>query len=78
ERIKEAEKEEHQEKMKAEREKARKVRKTSTSSRSRSRKAEPTFIEEISKNTMVRQVGRTVARELTRGLLGILGIKKRR
>ncbi|MEM6346868.1 MAG: helicase HerA-like domain-containing protein [Bacteroidota bacterium] len=77
ERIKEAEQEEHQAKMKAEREKARKVRKTSTSSRSRKRKAEPSFIEEISKNTMVRQVGRTVARELTRGLLGVLGIKKR-
>lgn len=77
-RIKEAEKDEHQEKMKAEREKVRKVRKTSTSSRSRSRKAEPTFMEEISKNTMVRQLGRTVARELTRGLMGILGIKKRR
>ncbi|MEL7341221.1 MAG: helicase HerA-like domain-containing protein, partial [Bacteroidota bacterium] len=73
--IKEAQKEEHQEKMKAEREKARKVRKTS--SRSRSKKADPTFMEELSKNTMVRQVGRTVARELTRGLMGILGIKRR-
>ncbi|MBL7938304.1 MAG: DUF853 family protein [Flavobacteriales bacterium] len=36
---------------------------------------EPSMIEDISKNTMVRQVGRTVVRELTRGLLGVLGIK---
>ncbi|HRH70891.1 MAG TPA: DUF853 family protein [Flavobacteriales bacterium] len=36
---------------------------------------EPSVIEDISKNTMVRQVGRTVVRELTRGLLGVLGIK---
>ncbi|MEL6845273.1 MAG: helicase HerA-like domain-containing protein, partial [Bacteroidota bacterium] len=73
--IKEAQQEEHQAKMKAEHEKARKVRKTS--SRSRSKKADPTFIEELSKNTMVRQLGRTVARELTRGLMGVLGIKRR-
>ncbi len=36
---------------------------------------EPSMIEDFSKNTMVRQVGRTVVRELTRGLLGVLGIK---
>lgn len=41
-------------------------------------KAEPTMIEELSKNTMVRQLGRTALRELTRGLLGVLGIKSRR
>lgn len=41
-------------------------------------KKETTVIEDISKNTMVRQVGRTVMRELTRGLLGVLGIKSRR
>ncbi|NJN78719.1 MAG: hypothetical protein HC803_10680 [Saprospiraceae bacterium] len=28
-------------------------------------------------NTTTRQIGRTIARELTRGLLGVLGIKKR-
>ena len=33
-------------------------------------------VESISENTMVRQLGRTVLRELTRGLLGALGIKK--
>ncbi len=43
-------------------------------SRSRSAKPEPSLMEEISKNTMVRQVGRAVARELTRGILGVLGV----
>jgi len=38
-------------------------------------KEEPSMIESISKNTMVRQVGRTVFRELSRGLLGALGLK---
>lgn len=37
---------------------------------------EQTFIESVSKNTMVRQLGRTLMRELTRGLLGALGVKK--
>ena len=48
--------------------------------RRRAVKEEPSFIEELSKNTMVRQVGRAVARELTRGLLGVLGVggKRRR
>jgi len=41
-------------------------------------KKETSMIEDISKNTMVRQVGRTVFRELTRGLLGVLGVKTRR
>jgi hypothetical protein len=34
-----------------------------------------TFIKELSKNTMVRQLGRTVMRELTRGILGAMGVK---
>lgn len=34
------------------------------------------FIEDLSKNTMVRQMGRSLVRELSRGLMGILGIKK--
>jgi hypothetical protein len=38
-------------------------------------KKETSVIEDISKNTMVRQVGRTVFRELARGLLGVLGVK---
>ena len=45
--------------------------------RGRSQKDEG-ILEDLSKNTMVRQMGRTVARELTRGLLGVLGVKKRR
>ncbi|MEM6807258.1 MAG: helicase HerA-like domain-containing protein [Bacteroidota bacterium] len=63
--------EEEQERKKAEREKAR-----GSSSRRRKVKKEESALESISKNTMVRQIGRTVARELTRGLLGVLGIKK--
>ncbi|MBK7555649.1 MAG: DUF853 family protein [Flavobacteriales bacterium] len=44
----------------------------------RTTKKETSMIEDISKNTMVRQVGRTVFRELARGLLGVLGVKTRR
>ena len=68
--IEEFNEEEAQEKRRAERDKAR-----GSSSRRRVKKEETAF-EAISKNTMVRQIGRTVARELTRGLLGVLGIKK--
>ncbi len=41
-------------------------------------KEEESFLEELSKNTMVRQVGRAVAKELTRGILGILGVRSTR
>lgn len=37
-------------------------------------KEEPGVIEKISKNTMVRQVGNTVMREVARGILGVLGL----
>ena len=37
-------------------------------------KEEPSLIERASKNTMVRQVGNTVMRELARGILGVLGL----
>lgn len=37
-------------------------------------KEEPSVIEKLSKNTMVRQVGRTVMREVARGILGVLGL----
>ncbi|MFK7900113.1 MAG: helicase HerA-like domain-containing protein, partial [Cyclobacteriaceae bacterium] len=67
----EAASEEKQEEIKKVQEKA---KKTST----RRKKAEPSFVEQMSKNTMVRQVGRTVARELMRGLLGVMGVKKTR
>lgn len=39
---------------------------------------EKSMLEEISKNTMVRQLGNTLLREMTRGLLGVLGVKPRR
>ncbi len=32
------------------------------------------MIETIAKDPLARQIGRTVARELTRGLLGVLGL----
>jgi uncharacterized protein len=35
---------------------------------------EKSTIETITENTMVRQVGRTLAREIVRGLLGVLGV----
>ncbi len=37
-------------------------------------KQEPSALEKLSKNTMVRQVGNTVIREVARGLLGVLGL----
>lgn len=42
--------------------------------RSRQEKEEPSMIETITKDPLARQIGRTVARELTRGLLGVLGL----
>lgn len=39
-----------------------------------STKQEPSTLEKLSKNTMVRQVGNTVIREVARGLLGVLGL----
>ena len=62
EKIEVSQKEEHQEKLKEETRKA------------RPKKKDDSLIKELSKNTMVRQVGRTVARELARGLLGALGV----
>jgi len=66
EKIERAQKEDNQEKLKEEEKKAKKV----------STKKESSAFEKLSKNTMVRQIGRTVFREVTRGLLGILGVKK--
>jgi DNA helicase HerA-like ATPase len=40
--------------------------------KARRKKPEPTVFEAISKNTMVRQVARTAAREVTRGLMDVL------
>ena len=50
-------------------------RATRTTSR---RRAEKSTFEKVMDSTVTRQVGRTVARELTRGLLGVLGIKQTR
>ncbi len=74
--IEQAEKEAHQAEMKKQREAARQV--SRTSSRRTSSRPDPTLLESMSKNTMVRQLGRTVARELTRGILGVLGVGSRR
>ncbi len=41
-------------------------------------KPERSLVEDLSRNTMVRQVGNTLVRELTRGLLGVLGVRTRR
>ena len=38
-------------------------------------KQEKSTMEKVFSNTTTRQIGRTVARELTRGLLGVLGVK---
>jgi hypothetical protein len=46
-----------------------------TARRGRS-KEEKSALEKVWSSTTTRQIGRTVARELTRGLLGVLGIKK--
>jgi len=40
-------------------------------------KEDESFIEELSKNTMIRQMGRTLFRELARGILGSFSGKKR-
>ena len=44
----------------------------------KSKKEEKSTLEKISDNTMVRQVGRTVFKEVARGLLGVLGLKKKK
>lgn len=43
--------------------------------RQTSRRKEKTAMEKMFESTTTRQIGRTVARELTRGLLGVLGVK---
>lgn len=63
--IEEAKEAEHRQKMEKERSKAKK---------SSSRREKSAF-ETVVNSTTTRQIGRTVAREITRGLLGVLGIK---
>jgi DNA helicase HerA-like ATPase len=67
--IKDAQDQEHQEKMRAQQEKASKAR---SSGRTRKTMIEKTW------DSTTRQLGRTLARELTRGILGVLGVKMRR
>ena len=66
--IKDAQEEEHQATLRGQREKGRRT----------SRRQEKSTFEKIMSNPTTRQIGRTVARELTRGLLGALGIKSTR
>jgi uncharacterized protein len=49
-----------------------------TKAEEKAAKSEPGFLEELSKNTMVKQIGRTVTGEITRGILGMLGFGRRR
>lgn len=67
--LDEAKSDEHKQNMEQQQEEVKKA--------SRSKKEEPSLFEQASKNTMVRQIGRTIFRELTRGILGALGVKKR-
>jgi uncharacterized protein len=45
---------------------------------SKNNKPEPSFINTMSKNPLMKQIGKAVAKELTRGLLGVLGFKTTR
>lgn len=74
--IKRAKEEEGLKQRKEELEKAEASSSKSTTRRRGRPKKEESTLEKISKNTMVRQVGRTIGRELMRGLLGILGVKR--
>jgi DNA helicase HerA-like ATPase len=49
-------------------------RKTIQAQKSKARQEKST-IEKVLSNTTTRQIGRTVAREITRGILGVLGVK---
>ncbi|MGZ3921579.1 MAG: helicase HerA-like domain-containing protein, partial [Bacteroidia bacterium] len=46
--------------------------------KAKTKKPEKTILEKASENTLVRQVGRTVAKEVARGLLGVLGFGGKR
>jgi uncharacterized protein len=51
---------------------------TDSTKTKKNEREEPSLMDKISKNTMVRQVGRTVGKELMRGILGMFGVKTRR
>ncbi len=67
--IEDARNEEHQAELQKQRDAAKKVS---------SRRKEKSTFEKIMTSTTTRQIGRTIARELTRGLLGALGVKTTR
>ncbi|HHB78311.1 MAG TPA: DUF853 family protein [Saprospiraceae bacterium] len=67
EKIEEASSEEHQKELQKQKKAAKK-----------SSKKEKSWLETIYNSTTTRQIGRTVARELTRGILGVLGVKTTR
>ena len=69
--LADAREEEHQAELAEQRSKAEKTT-------GRRRRAEKSTFEKVLDSTTTRQIGRTVARELTRGLLGVLGIKQTR
>lgn len=73
--LEQAEAEEHKKKID---EQWHSAAKKQTGSRRSSAREEDNWVQELSKNTMVRQLGRTVMRELARGLLGVLGVNKRK
>ena len=64
---------EHREEMRGQQEKATR----SSGGRGRQQR-QKSVLEEVMDSTFGRQIGRTVAREVTRGLLGVLGIRRRR
>jgi uncharacterized protein len=49
-----------------------------TNKQGKAEKPQPSMVEELSKNTMVRQIGRSVMSEVTRGILGAFGFGRRR
>ncbi|PPK88573.1 hypothetical protein CLV84_1542 [Neolewinella xylanilytica] len=69
-RAKEAE---HREAMQDQREKASRT----TSTRQGRPTRQKSMLEEVMDSTLARQVSRTVAREVTRGILGVLGLRRR-
>lgn len=53
---------------------AKEIPEKTAETKAKAEKEEPGMFEKLSKNTMVRQVGTSIAREVTRGLLGVLGL----
>ena len=51
------------------------ARRSAPVARSRSRSTEKSFVEQLLASSAARQVARTAAREISRGLLGALGVK---